>query len=153
MRRFFVAAIAVMAGALPLQAQQHAADEAAVRAAAEAFSRSLASGDSTAVIALLHPDVVIFEGGRWESLDDYRKGHLRADMQFLKSVKQETARAQITVSGDLAVITRENNTTGTVGERTIDSIGAETLVLVRTPDGWKLRHVHWSSRPRRRPAD
>ena len=31
-------------------------------------------------------------------------------------------------------------------ERRIDAVGVETMVLAPTPDGWKIRHIHWSSR-------
>ena len=136
----------------PVAAQQPSTDEAAVRAVVAAFGKALASGDSTAAIALLHPDVVIFEGGAWETLEDYRKGHLRADINALQSLKQETLRDVITVSGDLALSTREYSTTGQRGERVIDNVGAESMVLLRTTAGWKIRHVHWSSRARRRPG-
>jgi uncharacterized protein (TIGR02246 family) len=138
--------------AAPAVAQQAAQDEAAVRQVAAAFGKALAAGDSAAALALLHPDVVIFEGGAWESLEDYRKGHLRADMRFLQGLKQETLRDAVTISGDLALMTRSSATTGTSGERTVDSLGAETMVLMRTVNGWKIRHIHWSSRARRRPG-
>ena len=135
---------------LPAAAAAQDQDQAEVRAVAAAFGKSLAAGDSLAAIALLHPEVVIFEGGAWESLEDYRKGHLRADMRFLQSLKQETLRDAITVSGDLAMVTREYSSIGTVGERSIDSVGVETMILIRTSEGWKIRHIHWSSRARRR---
>ena len=142
-------AAAVLAVVLvPAAALAQSKDESDVRAVASAFGKALAAGDSLAAIALLHPDVVIFEGGGWESLEDYRKGHLRADMRFLQGLKQETLREVVTISGDLALVTRSSSTKGTSGERTIDSIGAETMVLMRTPSGWKIRHIHWSSRRR-----
>jgi ketosteroid isomerase-like protein len=125
-------------------------DELDVRAVASTFGKALAVGDSSAAIALLHPDVVIFEGGGWESLEDYRKAHLRADMRFLQGLTQETLREVVTISGDIALVTRSSSTKGTSGERTVDSIGAETMVLLRTPSGWKIRHILWSSR--RRPS-
>lgn len=134
----------------PAAGQQQSPEETAVRAVVSSFGKALASGDSTAAIALLHPDVAIFEGGSWETLTDYRRGHLRADMSALQALKQETLRDVIKVSGDLALSTREYATTGTRGERTIDNVGVETMVLQRTADGWKIRHVHWSSRARRR---
>ena len=135
----------------PAAAQQpQQEDEAAVRAVATTFSKALASGDSTAALATLHHEVVIFEGGSWETLEDYRRGHLRADMTYLQATKQENLRDVVSVSGDMALLTRESSTTGTVGDRAIDSIGVETMILVRTSDGWKIRHVHWSSRPRQR---
>ena len=142
------ACLILLLAALPVSAQSNR-DEAAVREVGHAFHRALSSGDSTAALALLHADVVIFEGG-WESLEDYRKGHLRADMRASQALKQETMRDLITISGDLALITREYSNAGTMGERTVDSIGVETMVLMRTSNGWKIRHIHWSSRPRRR---
>ncbi|MFN2444739.1 MAG: nuclear transport factor 2 family protein [Vicinamibacterales bacterium] len=36
-----------------------------------------------------------------------------------------------------------------MGSREIDSTGLATYVLVKTTDGWKIRHSHTSSRPRR----
>ena len=135
---------------VPIAASAQATDEADVRAVVAAFGKALAAGDSTAAIALLHPEVVIFEGGGWETLDDYRRGHLRADISAVQSLKQETLRDVIRVSGDLALSTREYSSTGMRGERAVDNVGAETMVLLRTPTGWKIRHIHWSSRARRR---
>jgi ketosteroid isomerase-like protein len=134
----------------PASAQQPQQEEAAVRAVATTFSEALASGDSTAALGLLHQEVVIFEGGSWENLEHYRSGHLRADMRYLQAIKQETLRDAVSISGDMALLTRESSAVGSVRERAIDSIGVETMILVRTPDGWKIRHIHWSSRPRQR---
>ncbi|MEX2282059.1 MAG: nuclear transport factor 2 family protein [Gemmatimonadota bacterium] len=147
MRKQVTLALSLLLAA-PLAAQQPA-DETAVRTVVAAFGKALVSGDSTAVLALLHPDVVIFEGGGWESFDDYRRRHLSADIRATQSLKQETLRDVITVSGDLALSTREYSTTGQRGERVINNVGAETMVLLRTPTGWKIRHIHWSSRARR----
>jgi uncharacterized protein (TIGR02246 family) len=143
-------AVVLCALSLPAVLSGQQADEAAVRQVASSFGKALASGDSGAVIALLHPDVAIFEGGRWENLEQYRSGHLRADMAYLQAVKQETVRDVITLSGDLALVLRESSTTGTYRDRAVDSIGIETMVLQRTPGGWKIKHIHWSSRPRTR---
>jgi ketosteroid isomerase-like protein len=152
MRKSLIVAMTCLSVATAARAQTPSADEAAVRAVAAGFATALAAGDSSAAIALLHPDVVIFEGGAWESLSDYRRGHLAADMRALQGLKQETQRDIVTLSGDFALITRAYSTSGTVGERVVDSAGAESMVLLRTPDGWKIRHIHWSSRPRRRPT-
>ena len=148
--KYMLAVAGLAFSALPLHAAAQSNAEAEVRAVVASFGKALAGGDSTAAIALLHPDVAIFEGGSWETLEDYRRGHLRADISALQALKQETLRDVISVSGDMALSTREYSTTGTRGERTIDNVGAETMVLMRTPTGWKIRHIHWSSRPRRR---
>ena len=151
MRNRIAAALCLLLSA-SVTAQQPTADETAVRAVVAAFGKALATGDTSGALALLHPDVVIFEGGGWETLEDYRKGHLRADINAMQSLKQETLRDVIKVSGDLALSTREYSTTGQRGERAIDNVGAESMVLLRTPAGWKIRHIHWSSRARRRPG-
>jgi len=36
-----------------------------------------------------------------------------------------------------------------MGDRLLDNEGLETLVLIKTPDGWKIRHSHTSGRARR----
>ena len=143
---------AAIAGVFPIALAAQSKDESDVRAVVAAFGKALATGDSAAALALLHAEVVIFEGGGWESLDDYRRGHLRADINAMQSLKQETLRHVINVSGDLALSTREYSTTGTRGDRVVDNLGAETAVLLRTATGWKIRHIHWSSRARRRPG-
>jgi ketosteroid isomerase-like protein len=73
-------------------------------------------------------------------------------MAYLQAVKQETVRDAVTVSGDLALIMRESSTKGTYRDRNVDSIGIESMVLQRTANGWKIRHIHWSSRTRRPPG-
>ena len=35
-------------------------------------------------------------------------------------------------------------------DRTIESKGTVTFVLIHGDDGFKIRHLHWSSRPKRR---
>jgi len=37
---------------------------------------------------------------------------------------------------------------GTFQGRSVDSLGTELMVLSRGPQGWQIRAVHWSSRPR-----
>lgn len=36
-----------------------------------------------------------------------------------------------------------------MGERMLDNEGLETLLLIKTPEGWKIRHSHTSGRARR----
>lgn len=152
MKTFVMLATVFTTAVSPVTLAGQTKDESDVRAVVAAFGKALASGDSMGALALLDQDVVIFEGGGWETIDDYRRGHLRADISALQSLKQETLRHVVQISGDLALSTREYSTTGTRGERVIDNVGAETVVLLRTQNGWKIRHIHWSSRARRRPG-
>ncbi|MBP6013449.1 MAG: hypothetical protein KBA31_14585 [Alphaproteobacteria bacterium] len=40
----------------------------------------------------------------------------------------------------------EGRITGEYSGKPINSISLETMVLHRQPAGWKIVHVHWSSR-------
>lgn len=113
----------------------------------DAFHDALARGDKTAVLALLADDVQIFEQGWVErSKAEYAAEHLASDIEFSAATKQvQTARSGF-VTGDLAYVASEGTTTGTFKGKTIDSISIETMVLKRSPDGWRIAHIHWSSR-------
>ena len=130
-------------------AQAQTADEAMradVRAAVEAYAHALASGDSLAALALLHEDAVIYEGGHAETRAEYRSGHLRSDIAFASAVKRVVTADDIVLLGDAALYTSEYTAAGRFRNRDIDSHGTETMLLVRTAAGWKIRHIHWSSR-------
>jgi len=134
---------ATLAGAVPAAAQDRTTPDGEVRAVAQAFQRALASGDSTAALALLHADVRIFESGRGESRDQYRAGHLRADIAFLREVRSETTSESVTVRGDLALYRREYTVKGRYRDRDVDRTGTETMVLLRTDNTWRILHIHW----------
>jgi ketosteroid isomerase-like protein len=119
---------------------------AGVRAVVEGYARALASGDSIAALAMLHDDVVIYEGGHAETRAEYRSGHLRSDIAFASAVTRTTTSDDILITGDAALYMSEYTAKGRFRDRDIDSHGTETMVLLRTPDGWKIRHIHWSSR-------
>ena len=128
---------------------QVVADEttrADVRSVVQSYARALASGDSLAALALLHEDVVIYEGGHAETRDEYRSGHLRSDIAFASAVKRTVTADDVLLMGDAALYTSEYTAAGRFRDRDIDSHGTETMLLVRTADGWKIRHIHWSSR-------
>lgn len=140
-----VALVVGLIGVASAQGQEGAAEQG-VREVVEDFHAALVAGDSATVIALLHPDVRIYEGGHAETRAQYRSGHLRGDIAFLQAVESEKTWDQIILDGDMALYMSEDRKTGTYRDREIDSSGTETLVLVMTEDGWKIRHIHWSSR-------
>jgi ketosteroid isomerase-like protein len=118
---------------------------AAARAVAQGFSAALQRGDSLRALQLLHPEVVVYESGAAETLAQYRAHHLAADIAFLARVRPSTLHEQLTVSGGMALYTREYRMRGTWRGKPVDSTGTETLVLLRTDQGWRIRHIHWSS--------
>jgi ketosteroid isomerase-like protein len=112
------------------------------------FHAALESGDSAGALALLTDDVAVLEAGGIENLGDYRAHHLPADISFARAVKSERGPVQVHVVGDVAWAITSVTTKGTFRERAIDSAGAELMVLVRKPAGWRIAAIHWSSRRR-----
>ena len=112
-----------------------------------AFHEALASGDSATALSLLTVDVVIYEsGGAENSREVYRSHHLPADIAFAGSTERADMVEGSGQAGDLAWVLSRSKTTGTFRESEIDALGTETMLLVRTPSGWRIRHIHWSAR-------
>ena len=136
----------LMLSAGPVLAQGGESAEGEVRETVAAFKTALRSGDGEAALALLHPDVRIYEAGRAETKEEYAAGHLSGDMAFLSAVEMTTGRDEVVVEGEMVLYVSEYATRGEFRGREIDSRGTETMVLMRTPAGWRIRHIHWSSR-------
>ena len=114
-----------------------------------AFHAALTGGNEQAVIAALAPDVLIFEsGGAERSRAEYESHHMRSDMAFLKQMRSSVTRRNETVQGDTAWIVTESRIHGRYKDSDIDLVSIETAVLERGMDGWKIVHLHWSSRER-----
>ena len=119
-----------------------------VVAVVDAFHDALAAGDSTTALALLAEDVVILEGGGVETKEQYRSGHLAGDMRFAQAVPAERGPMEVRSSGDVAWAWSTSVREGRMGEREIDSRGAELVVLRRDEGSWRITAIHWSSRSR-----
>lgn len=141
------AALLLLVCARPLQSQ--ARDSSDVIAVITAYHSSIARGDSTAALALLAQDAVIVESGGVETREEFRAHHLPADMAFAQAVKAERGPVRVVVQGDVAWATSTSVTQGEYRGRQINSTSAELMVLSRTQAGWRIRAIHWSSRPRR----
>ena len=143
--QFWLAALLIAAA--PAQAQQSPSPNGAedeVRTVARGFAAALSSGDSIAALGYLHDEVRILEGARAETKEQYRSGHLSADIRYASSVQSETLREGVTLTGEVALYTRQYRVTGTSGRGAlIDRTSSEAMVLVRTPTGWQIRDVHW----------
>lgn len=127
-------------------AHSHAAPETAA-ATLDAFHHALEEGRGEDALALLAEDAVIFESGGVEaSRAAYAGHHLGADMAFLAGMSVETQDRDVRETADLAVVTSRTRTAGSYNGEEIDLAGTETAVLVREEDGWRIVHLHWSSR-------
>ena len=129
---------------------QTSADSARVTDAVHEFHRALAEGDSTGVLTLLAPDVLIMEAGDIESRQEYRAHHLPADLAFVRAVPAVPGALSVVIQGEVAWVASTSRATGTFEGRKVDSQGAELLILSRSAVGWRIRAIHWSSRSRQR---
>jgi ketosteroid isomerase-like protein len=137
-----IVACARVAGAAP------PSDSTAVARTVERFHRALAHGDSAVVLELLMPDATILESGRSETVAEYRAHHLPADIEFARAVKGMRTPARVTVRGDAAWTVATSTARGVFRGRPVDSAGVELMVLTRSPDGWHIAAIHWSSHKR-----
>ena len=116
---------------------------------AERLQRLRAEPAEPTVIAALAPGVLIFEsGGAERSRAEYESHHMKSDMAFLKQMQRSVTRRNETVQGDTAWIVTESRIHGRYKDSDIDLMSIETAVLERDMDGWKIVHLHWSSRER-----
>lgn len=130
-------------------AMQAANDSAAVAATVERFHKAVVAGDSAVALSLLTADAVVLESGGMETREEFRSHHLPADIAFAQAVKSERGPMRVVVRGDAAWATSTSTATGEYRGRQVNSSGAELMVLARTPQGWRIAAIHWSSRTRR----
>lgn len=123
-------------------------DSMAVAGVVDRYHAALAAGDSAAALALLSEDAVIIESGGLESLQEYRSRHLPADIAFARAVKTARSPTRVSVRGDIAWTYTIGTTRGKYRGKTVDSAGAELMVLTRSVNGWTINAIHWSSRDR-----
>lgn len=125
-------------------------DAAPAVAIAEQFGEALAAGNFDTVETLLAPDVLILEsGGAERSREEYLSHHAISDAKFLKDAHHQLLRRRAQVAGDLVWIGSESELHTTKDGKPLTLLSTETMVLRDTPEGWRIAHIHWSSRPKR----
>ncbi len=141
-------AAAVVAGRDDSRAEQQVAPAAAdAVAVVERFSAALGAGDVDKAAAELDPAVLILEsGGAERSRDDYLAGHAKADADFLKGAQVSLKRRTAQASGELVWVGSESAIHAKKGDTVLAIDSTETMVLRKTAQGWKIVHIHWSSR-------
>lgn len=114
----------------------------------DAFHAALKAGQPDKAAALMAEDALVYEaGGAERSKADYARGHLAADAKFEGSAATTPEQRSGAASGGLAWIATEGRVSAPSGDKTVTRLTTETMVLRRTPAGWRIVHVHWSSRP------
>ncbi|MBL4887389.1 MAG: nuclear transport factor 2 family protein [Flavobacteriaceae bacterium] len=126
---------------------------AKVIAVVDAFHAALVAGDSITALNYLAEDVAILESGGAETKSHYRSGHLLGDMRFAQALPRKRNEMAVNIMGDVAWAHSTNTTQGKMGDREINSQGAELVVLARKDDSWVIKAIHWSSRRIRKPKE
>lgn len=125
---------------VPAQAQ-------AAVSAVDRFSTALAAGLLETAGAELDPEVLILESGGAEySAAEYLGGHAKGDAAFLKTAHIQLVRRTARVSGDLAWVASESELHLSKDGEPVTVLSTETMLVQRTDAGWKIVHIHWSSR-------
>lgn len=121
------------------------ADSAAITSTVEAFHKALAAGKPEKVMSLLQPDALIIEGGVVQTRSEYGSEHLAEDIAFARAVPATSQNIAMRQEGNAAWVTTRFRMVGEFHGKPIDSRTAETAILTRTPAGWRIRAIHWSS--------
>jgi ketosteroid isomerase-like protein len=124
-----------------------APDEAGVTATIEGFYAAIKKGDPAAAMSFIAPDAVFVESGKLETRAQYEMNHLPSDIEFETQVNGKRKPMQIKFQGDVAWVIAETEYAGTFDGNPVDFISAQLAVLTRDSGTWRIRSIHWSSRP------
>ena len=156
--------LAMVSPAMAQTAQSHAHHPAAAAAAdvdvpaaaeaavdvAERFNTALSNGDLDTVGSLLAADVLILEsGGAERSREEYLGHHAVSGAAFLKGAHRQLLRQRARVAGEFAWVGTESELHAQKDGKPLTVQSTETMVLKQTTDGWRIAHIHWSSRTKR----
>lgn len=139
---------AVPASGMPVYVQN--IDPAAAEAVkvVDAFSAAIKAVELGEAGKLLDPQVLILEsGGSERSRDEYMRSHIIADAAFLQNAKQQLRYRQARADGNMAWVATESTLIAQQNGKAIVVSSTETMLLKKTTAGWRIAHIHWSSRP------
>lgn len=141
MQRLILVALGI--ALVGISARTGASDEADPVATVRAFRQALETGDRATALELLSPDLLVYESGDVDATRaDYSAHHLDADLAFLAKAKVHVLHQSASRDGALASVTTRSRISTPSG----DLVGTETMVLRLGAQGWRIVHIHWSSR-------
>ena len=114
----------------------------------DAFSTAIKAARLKDAGNLLDPKALILESGSSErSRDEYLQSHAIADAAFMQGAQQQLRYRQARAVGDVAWVGSESVLQTVKGGKSLVILSTETMVLRKGLDGWRIVHIHWSSRP------
>jgi ketosteroid isomerase-like protein len=132
---------AAQAGASMTLAQQDAAQ------LVDAFSATLIAGQLDAARQFMTPGAVVVANGQvLGDRDGYIDGAARADAAALRTVQRDLLRREVNAGDNFGYVVSERSmrTPGDTSGRS--EVVIETMLIARTPNGWKITHIHWSGK-------
>ena len=142
------AALAAIVLWFPACAAKPAAhSEADVASVLESFYGAIKRGDATAAMSVIAPDAMFVESGKLETRAQYEMNHLPADIDFEKQVTGKRDPLRITFKDDAAWVIATTTYDGKFEGAPVQFVSAQLMVLSKDVGAWKIRSIHWSSRP------
>ena len=112
-----------------------------------AYMGALANGQFDAARNFMAPNAVVLRDGRvLGSRDTYFAGDARTDAALLHGAQRDLLRRDAKAGDGLALVLSEKRLRTSAGGKSTDQLVTETALLVKTPEGWKIAHLHASSR-------
>jgi ketosteroid isomerase-like protein len=133
---------------LPACASQTVAhSDAEVASVLDAFYGAIKRGDAQAAMSVIAPDALFIESGTLETRAEYEANHLPADIAFEKQVDGKRDPLRVTFAGDTAWVIATTAYDGEFDGAPVSFVSAQLMVLTKDAEAWKIRSIHWSSRP------
>lgn len=123
-------------------------DAGAVKRVLGAYQAALEARSVEALGKVVDPDLLVLEGTHknvgWK---DYRDNHIGPEMAEWKSFRVADPRlVSLEVEGGMAFAVQEAAYTIVMEGKTVSMRAAETFVLRKGKDGWRVKHVHFSAK-------
>ena len=142
------AALAVIVLWLPACAATPAVhSDADVASVLESFYGAIKRGDAKAAMSVVAPDALFVESGTLETREQYEMNHLPLDIDFERQITGKRGPLRITFAGDTAWIIATTEYDGKVDGGPVSFASSQLMVLTKDAEAWKIRSIHWSSRP------
>lgn len=132
----------------PTMAATQSPDATAAEGVVNTFMADLASGQLDAARQLMTTDAIVMANGIvLGDRDGYFNGPAKGDIEALRNTQRELLHRSVKTGGDMGWVVSEKRVrhAGTdQGPREI--VVTETMLLAKTAGGWKISHIHWSTR-------
>lgn len=112
------------------------------------FMAALSTGNLAATRDFLDPGAIVIHNGSIRgSRDEYMAQQAKADADSLQKTQRQLLRRDARAGAAFAWVVSEKLFRTQAGGKASLLSTSETMLLAKTDAGWKIVHIHWSSRP------